>query len=119
MPNPHPQKRIAELRIEPTGAATVGIGAIFLVTENSMPGVQTMNAELVGSTGMQLRCQQAGTRRTLDHFEGRQACLTLVADLHPPLAARRDKFVQGGIYPFKRLGPLPTGYESVAFVERS
>lgn len=37
LPNPHPERRISELRIVPTGAATVGIGAITLFTGEEHP----------------------------------------------------------------------------------
>lgn len=37
LPNPHPGKRISELRIVPTGAATIGIGAITLFTGAEHP----------------------------------------------------------------------------------
>lgn len=37
LPNPRPDARVAELRIEPTGAATLGIGAITLFTGEQHP----------------------------------------------------------------------------------
>ncbi|MDA1296715.1 MAG: CehA/McbA family metallohydrolase [Chloroflexi bacterium] len=37
LPNPHPEKEIAELRIEPTGAATIGVGAVTLFSGADHP----------------------------------------------------------------------------------
>ena len=37
LPNPHPEKKIASLRIEPTGAAAIGIGAITAFNGSSHP----------------------------------------------------------------------------------
>ncbi len=37
LPNPNPSKQIVELRIEPTGAAAIGIGAVTLFTGSEHP----------------------------------------------------------------------------------